>query len=136
LDDIAVTAAAPKEGTVKTLTIASGGQFTVGEGVKVNSVDTSGVGQHGAETGIYRLSGDADAKTLTLKRYDVDGETLMGSETISNKEALGSGRYRTLEFAQMGGGYDSAAERDPHDRPLGFVFRLGECHAKVIPCPP
>ena len=87
---------------MKTLTIASGGQFTVGEGVKVNSVDTSGVGQYGAETGIYRLSGDADAKTLTLKRYDVDGETLMGSETISNKEALGSGRYRTLEFAQMG----------------------------------
>jgi flagellin len=102
LDDIAVTAAVPKEGTVKTLTIASGGQFAVGEGVKVNSVNTSAVGQRSAQTGIYRLSGDTDAKTLTLKRYDVDGETLMGSETISNKEALGSGRYRTLEFAQMG----------------------------------
>ncbi|NBT74168.1 MAG: hypothetical protein EBT14_08315, partial [Betaproteobacteria bacterium] len=102
LDNLLVNANTPRPGTVKTLNINEGGKFTVGEGVKVNLVDTSGVGQYGAETGIYRLSGDADAKTLTLKRYDVDGETLMGSETISNKEALGSGRYRTLEFAQMG----------------------------------
>jgi len=102
LDDIAVKAAVPKEGTVKTVSIASGGQFTVGEGVKINSVTTSGVGKYGAEAGIYRISADANAKTITLKHYDIDGETVLSAETLSNKEPLGSGRYRSLEFTRLG----------------------------------
>ena len=102
LDDIAVKAAAPKEGTVKTVSIASGGQFTVGEGLKINSVATAGVGRYSAEAGVYRMSADANAQTISLKHYDIDGETLLSTETISNKEPLGPGRYRTLEFTQLG----------------------------------
>jgi flagellin len=114
LDDIAVTAAVPKEGTVKTVSIASGGQFTVGEGIQVTAVNTSGVSQYGADTGIYKLSADASAGTVTLKRFDTDGETLLGSETIENKTALGSGRYTTLEFASIGVSVDleNLSDRD------------------------
>jgi flagellin len=37
-----------------------------------------------------------------LKRFDVDGETLLGSETISKPDGLGAGRYTTLAFDQLG----------------------------------
>jgi flagellin len=60
------------------------------------------VGANSADTGIYRLSADTAAKTVTLKRFDVDGETLMGSETISKPDGLGAGRYTTLAFEDLG----------------------------------
>ncbi len=88
--------------TSKTLLIGTPGYINVGDAVEIEAVATSGVGADSADTGIYRLSADTAAKTVTLKRFDVDGETLLGSETISKPDGLGAGRYTTLAFDQLG----------------------------------
>lgn len=89
--------------TSKTLLIGTPGYIHVGEALNITSVDTSGVGSiTTADTGIYRMSADPIAKTVTLKRFDVDGETLLGSQTISEPDGVGSGRYKTLTFDQLG----------------------------------
>ncbi len=88
--------------TSKTLLIGTPGYINVGDAVEIEAVATTGVGANSADTGIYRLSADTTAKTVTLKRFDVDGETLMGSETISKPDGLGAGRYTTLAFEGLG----------------------------------
>ncbi len=88
--------------TSKTLLIGTPGYINVGDAVEIEAVATTGVGADSADTGIYRLSADTAAKTVTLKRFDVDGETLLGSETISKPDGLGAGRYTTLAFDQLG----------------------------------
>ena len=88
--------------TSKTLLIGTPGYINVGDAVEIEAVATTGVGANSADTGIYRLSADTAAKTVTLKRFDVDGETLMGSETISKPDGLGAGRYTTLAFEGLG----------------------------------
>jgi flagellin len=88
--------------TSKTILIGTPGYLNVGDAVEIEAVATSGVGANSADTGIYRLSADTAAKTVTLKRFDVDGETLLGSETISKPDGLGAGRYTTLAFTQLG----------------------------------
>ena len=88
--------------TAKTILIGSPGYINVGDAVEIEAVATSGVGANSADTGIYRLSADTAAKTVTLKRFDVDGETLLGSQTLSKSDGLGAGRYTTLAFDQLG----------------------------------
>jgi flagellin len=88
--------------TSKTLLIGTPGYINVGDAVEIEAVATTGVGADSADTGVYRLSADTAAKTVTLKRFDVDGETLLGSETISKPDGLGAGRYTTLAFDQLG----------------------------------
>jgi len=88
--------------TSKTLLIGTPGYINVGDAVEIEAVATSGVGANSADTGIYKLSADTAAKTVTLKRFDVDGETLLGSQTLSKPDGLGAGRYTTLAFESMG----------------------------------
>ncbi len=88
--------------TSKTILIGTPGYINVGNALALDSVETTGVGSGMAETGIYKMTADASAKTLTLKRFDVDGETLLGSQTISEPDGVGSGRYKTLTFDQLG----------------------------------
>jgi flagellin len=88
--------------TSKTLLIGTPGYINVGDAVEIEAVATSGVGANSADTGIYKLSADTAAKTVTLKRFDVDGETLLGSQTLSKPDGLGAGRYTTLAFEDMG----------------------------------
>jgi flagellin len=88
--------------TSKTILIGTPGYINVGNALTLDSVQTTGVGSGMAETGIYKMTADASAKTLTLKRFDVDGETLLGSQTISEPDGVGSGRYKTLTFDQLG----------------------------------
>jgi flagellin len=102
LDDIQLISASPKPGTVKVLNIASGGSFTVDNALEVTAVNTTGVGKYTADDGIYKLSANAAEKTVTLKSYDEDGVTLLGSETVEQKDALGSERYRVIEFKGLG----------------------------------
>ena len=102
LDDIQVISATPRAGTVKVLNIASGGSFTVDNALEITAVNTTGIGQFTADDGIYKLSANADAKTVTLNYYDEDGVTLLGAETIQQKDTLGSERYRMLEFKELG----------------------------------
>ncbi len=102
LDDIQVKSATPKPGTVKVLNIATGGSFTVDNALEITAVNTGGVSKFTADDGIYKLSANADTKTVTLNYYDEDGTTLLGSQTIEQKEALGSERYRMLEFKELG----------------------------------
>jgi flagellin-like hook-associated protein FlgL len=88
--------------TSKTILIGTPGYINVGDAVEIEAVATTGVGANSADTGIYRLTADTAAKTVTLKRFDVDGETLLGSETISKPDGLGAGRYTTLAFEDLG----------------------------------
>ncbi len=88
--------------TSKTILIGTPGYINVGNALTLDSVETTGVGNGMAETGIYKMTANAAAKTLTLKRFDVDGETLLGSQTISEPDGVGSGRYKTLTFDQLG----------------------------------
>jgi flagellin len=88
--------------TSKTILIGTPGYINVGDALTLESVQTSGVGSGAADTGVYKLTADASAKTLTLKRFDVDGETLLQSQTITEKNGIGSGRYKTLTFDELG----------------------------------
>ena len=88
--------------TSKTLLIGTPGYINVGDALTLDSVETIGVGAGAADTGVYKMTADASAKTLTLKRFDVDGETLLQSQTISEKDGIGSGRYKTLTFDALG----------------------------------
>jgi flagellin len=88
--------------TAKTILIGSPGYINVGDAVDIQAVATSGVGANSADTGIYRLSANTAAKTVTLKRFDVDGETLLASQTLSKPDGLEKGRYTTLAFTQLG----------------------------------
>jgi flagellin len=84
------------------LLIGTPGYINVGDAVDIQAVATAGVGANSADTGIYRLSANTAAKTVTLKRFDVDGETLLASQTLSKPDGLEKGRYTTLAFAQLG----------------------------------
>ncbi len=88
--------------TSKTILIGTPGYINVGDAVAITSIQTTGVGTGNADTGIYRMSADTGAKTVTLKRFDVDGETLLGSETLSVPDGLGSGRNTKLKFEDLG----------------------------------
>lgn len=88
--------------TSKTILIGTPGSITVGDAVEIQSIATTGVGAYAADSGIYRLSADTTAKTVTLKRFDVDGETLLASQTLSKPDGLGKGRYTTLSFENLG----------------------------------
>ena len=88
--------------TAKTILIGSPGYINVGDAVDIQSVATSGVGAYGADSGIYRLSANTATKTVTLKRFDVDGETLLASQTLSKPDGLEKGRYTSLAFTQLG----------------------------------
>jgi len=88
--------------TSKTILIGSPGYINVGDAVDIQAVATSGVATYGADSGIYRLSANTAAKTVTLKRFDVDGETLLASQTLLKPEGLEKGRYTTLAFTQLG----------------------------------
>jgi flagellin-like hook-associated protein FlgL len=102
IDNVSVKPVNARPGTLKTTNIATGGTFTVDNALEITAVDTTGVGRFTADDGIYRLSANADAKTVTLNYYDEDGTTLLGSETIEQKETLGSERYRLLDFKELG----------------------------------
>jgi len=88
--------------TSKTILIGSPGYINVGDAVDIQAVATSGVATYGADSGIYRLSANTTAKTVTLKRFDVDGETLLASQTLSKPDGLEKGRHTTLAFTQLG----------------------------------
>lgn len=88
--------------TSKTILIGTPGYINVGDALTLDAVQTSGIGSGAADTGVYKLTADASAKTLTLKRFDVDGETLLQSQTITEKNGIGSGRYKTLTFDEIG----------------------------------
>lgn len=88
--------------TSKTILIGTPGYINVGDALALDSVQTSDIGSGAADTGIYKLTANATAKTLTLKRFDVDGETLLQSQTIIEKDGIGSGRYKSLTFDQLG----------------------------------
>jgi flagellin len=88
--------------TSKTILIGEPGYINVGDAVEITSIQTTGVGTGNADTGIYRMSADILAKTVTLKRFDVDGETLLGSQTLSVPDGLGSGRNTKLKFENLG----------------------------------
>ncbi len=102
LDDIEVIAATPKPGTVKVLNIATGGGFTVDNALAISDVRTTGAGKFTADDGIYRLSANADTKTVTMNYYDEDGTTLLNSETIQYKDLLGAKRTKELTFESLG----------------------------------
>jgi flagellin len=82
--------------------IGTPGYINVGDAVEITSIQTTGVGTGNADTGIYRMSADTVAKTVTLKRFDVDGETLLGSQTLSVPDGLGSGRNTKIKFEDLG----------------------------------
>ena len=88
--------------TSKTILIGTPGYINVGDAVEITSIQTTGVGTGNADTGIYRMSADTAAETVTLKRFDVDGETLLGSQTLSVPDGLGSGRNTKLKFEDLG----------------------------------
>jgi flagellin-like hook-associated protein FlgL len=88
--------------TSKTILIGTPGYINVGDAVEITSIQTTGVGTGNADTGIYRMSADTVAETVTLKRFDVDGETLLGSQTLSVPDGLGSGRNTKLKFENLG----------------------------------
>jgi flagellin len=88
--------------TSKTILIGTPGYINVGDAVDIQAVATSGVGTFGADSGVYRLSANTTAKTVTLKRFDVDGEALLASQTLSKPDGLEKGRYTSLAFTQLG----------------------------------
>jgi len=87
--------------TSKTILIGTPGFINVGDAVDIKAVATSEVGESNADIGIYRLSADTSASTVTLKRFDIDDETLSGSETISVFEGLGAGQIKELKFERL-----------------------------------
>lgn len=80
-------------------TILMGSPTTIGVShqLAITSVDTSK-----ADTGVYKLSANSDARTATLNRYDIDGTTLLGSESIYSTASVEAGRSLTLTFNQLG----------------------------------
>lgn len=85
--------------TSKTILLGKAGTISVGDALQMTSVSTAA-----ADVGIFRLSANENARTVTLKRFDVDGETLLQSETIdvSTQPTLGVGQSKTFEFASLG----------------------------------
>ena len=102
IDNVSVKPVNARPGTLKTTNIATGGTFTVDNALEITAVNTTRVGRFTADDGIYRLSANAEARTVTLNYYDEDGTILLRSQTIEQKEMLGSERYRTLEFKELG----------------------------------
>jgi flagellin-like hook-associated protein FlgL len=87
--------------TSKTILLGKAGTISVGDALQMTSVTTST-----ADIGIYRLSTSEAAKTFTLKRFEVDGETLLQSETldVSAQPTLGVGQSKTFQFSSLGVG--------------------------------
>jgi flagellin len=89
----------------RTILIGKPTEINVGTGVSVKSVSTES-----AEVGVYKLSANREQDTLTLRQYDIDGRTLLRSETISalpqrvsdSGEEIQSLRQRSYEFTQLG----------------------------------
>jgi flagellin-like hook-associated protein FlgL len=88
--------------TSKTILIGTPGYINVGDAVDITSIETTDVGASDAGTGIYRLTADATSETVTLKRFDVDGETLLGTQSLYMPDGLGSGRTTKLTFENLG----------------------------------
>jgi flagellin len=93
--------------TAKTLLVGKASSFSVGDGVTLTGASLSGINtvarqNNTADTGIYKLSADAAAGTVTLKRFDTDGETLMGSETITQAPIKALVSDVTLTFERLG----------------------------------
>ena len=88
--------------TSKTILIGTAGYINVGNAIQLDSIATTGVGAYAADTGTYKMTADAASNTVTMNQFDVDGETLLASETITVQDALGSGRYTTFSFTKLG----------------------------------
>jgi flagellin-like hook-associated protein FlgL len=93
--------------TAQTLLVGKTSTFTVGDGIALTGASLSGINtvvrqNNTADTGIYKLSADAAAGTVTLKRFDTDGETLMGSETITQAPLKALVSDVTLAFERLG----------------------------------
>ncbi len=89
--------------TSKTILLGTPGTISVGNALSMTSLSTEG-----AEKGIYKVSASELDKTVTLKRFDVDGETLLQTETIDIKDqaSLKVGQYKTLNFERLGVSFD------------------------------
>lgn len=87
--------------TSKTILLGKAGTISVGDALQMTSVSTSA-----ADIGIYKLSANETAKTVTLRRFNIDGETLLRSETIdvSSQPTLGVGQSKTFQFSSLGVG--------------------------------
>jgi len=85
--------------TSKTILLGKAGTIAVG-----SALELSGVTTNNAQVGIYKVSSDETSKTVTLRRFDVDGETLLQTETIdiSDQNSLGVGQKKTFDFAALG----------------------------------
>jgi flagellin-like hook-associated protein FlgL len=116
LDDIQVTSATPKPGTIRTINIATGGSFVLDKPLFISSVSTEK-----AFSGQYRLVANAQEGTATLNRYDPLSGKFVDSETI-RAGLLGSKESLTLDFAQLGVKVSVQNQAD-------FSVRLGDSYS-------
>lgn len=67
-------------------------------------LDITNVTTNSTDPGIYQLLADPTGKTATLLHYDMDGVTLLGSETIDlgSNYQIGAGKTATLNFSRLG----------------------------------
>ena len=72
--------------------------------ITLTDVQFTGVGPWDASDGIFRMIADDDLQTVTLKQYDVDLDTLIREETISQVSAFGINETRTMSFPTLGVG--------------------------------
>lgn len=70
-----------------------------GVGLDINNVTTDG-----ADPGVYQLVADSTGKIATLLHYDIDGITLLGSETIDlgSNYQIDAGKTSVLDFSRLG----------------------------------
>lgn len=102
VDNVTVKPVNARPGTLKSKNLSTGATFTVDNAIQVSSVATSGIGNGLATDGIYKLSADESAKTVTLNLYDEDSTTLLKTQTVTVKDELGSERYKNLTFDALG----------------------------------
>jgi flagellin-like hook-associated protein FlgL len=93
--------------TSKTLLVGKPGSFEVGDGLVLRDVELTGINTQArmsqtADIGIYKLSANAADRTVTLSRYDMDDETLLGSETISHNPLVAATGWADLVFNKLG----------------------------------
>ncbi len=102
VDNVTVKPVNARPGTLKSKNLATGATFTVDNAIQISDVQTSGIGNGLAADGIYKLSANASNKSVTLKLYDEDGLTLLKSQTLGYKDELGSERYKSFVFDDLG----------------------------------
>jgi flagellin-like hook-associated protein FlgL len=104
LTNIQINPSDPATSTLKAFNIGNGGIISMDNAITLTDVQFTGVGPWSASDGIYRMIADDDLQTVTLKQYDVDLNTLIREETISQVSAFGINETRTLSFPTLGVG--------------------------------